>query len=168
MTDEKTLTALVEQVAARLLAVHGALVTAESCTGGWVGKACTDLPGSSRWFRGGAIVYDNELKTSLVGVLPETLARHGAVSEAAVLEMARGALERLGGTISVAVSGVAGPDGGTPEKPVGTVWFAWAVRRGEVLETTARHQLLGGDRDEVRRQSVAIALRGVLQRSGGG
>jgi len=167
MTDEKALTVLVQQVAARLLAMGGALVTAESCTGGWVGKACTDLPGSSRWFRGGAIVYDNELKTRLTGVQAATLERHGAVSEATVREMARGALERLGGTISVAVSGVAGPDGGTTDKPVGTVWFGWALRRGESLDITAEHHLLPGDRDDVRRESVALALRGVLQRSVG-
>jgi nicotinamide-nucleotide amidase len=79
--------------------------------------------------------------------------------------MARGALERLGGTIAVAVSGVAGPDGGTPQRPVGTVWFGWALRRGEVLEVTAEHHVLPGDRDDVRRESVALALRGVLQRS---
>jgi len=165
MTDEKTLTALVQQVAARLLAARGALVTAESCTGGWVGKACTDLPGSSQWFRGGAIVYDNDLKTRLVGVRQVTLERHGAVSEATVLEMARGALESLGGTISVAVSGVAGPDGGTPQKPVGTIWFGWALHRGEALEVTAEHHVLPGDRDDIRREAVALALRGVLQRS---
>jgi nicotinamide-nucleotide amidase len=165
MTDEKALTVLAQQVAARLLAVRGALVTAESCTGGWIGKVCTDLPGSSRWFRGGAIVYDNELKTRITGVQRATLERHGAVSEATVREMARGALEGLGGTISVAVSGVAGPDGGTPQRPVGTVWFGWALRRGEVLEVTAEHHVLPGDRDDVRRESVALALRGVLQRS---
>jgi len=165
MTNEKALTDLVRQVAAHLLAARGALVTAESCTGGWVGKACTDLPGSSQWYRGGAIVYNNELKTRLVGVQQATLERHGAVSEATVLEMARGALERLGGTISVAVTGVAGPDGGTPQKPVGTVWFGWARRRGDVLEVTAEQHVLPGDRDDIRRESVALALRGVLQRS---
>jgi nicotinamide-nucleotide amidase len=165
MTGEQGLATLVQEVATRLLAAGGMLVTAESCTGGWIGKACTDLPGSSRWFRGGAIVYGNELKTRLVGVREATLARHGAVSEATVREMAQGALERLGGSVSVAVSGVAGPDGGTPDKPVGTVWFGWATRRRESIDVTAEHRLLHGSRDDVRRQTVELALRGVLQRS---
>ena len=112
---------MIADVAGRLRATGRELVTAESCTGGWIAKACTDLPGSSRWFRGGAVVYGNELKTSLLGVRPDTLSRHGAVSEAVVREMAVGALERLGGDVAVAVSGIAGPDGGMPDKPVGTV-----------------------------------------------
>ena len=111
-----------------LLATRRHLVTAESCTGGWIAKACTDGPGSSQWFRGGAVVYTDELKIALLGVQPQTLAGHGAVSEATVRAMACGALERLGGDVAVAVSGIAGPDGGTPDKPVGTVWFGWAAR----------------------------------------
>src|SRR5262245_32222764 len=147
MTGEADLADLVQHVATRLLATHGSLVAAESCTGGWIGKACTDLQGSSRWFAGGAIVYANELKTRLVGVRETTLERDGAVSEATVREMARGALERLGGTISVAVSGVAGPDGGTVDKPVGTVWFAWAVKIGDAIQVATEHHLLRGSRD---------------------
>ena len=166
MSDDSTLTRLVQQVGTRLMAAGGSLVTAESCTGGWIGKVCTDLPGSSRWFRGSAIVYHDDLKVRLVAVQPATLEREGAVSEATVREMARGSLERLDGSISVAVSGVAGPDGGTPGKPVGTVWLGWAVRRGAEIDVTAEHHLLAGDRDAVRRQSVALALRGVLQRGG--
>ena len=165
MTLATELDDLVQRVASRLLEVRGTLVTAESCTGGWIGKVCTDLPGSSRWFRGGAIVYDNELKLGLVGVRAVTLDRHGAVSAEVVREMAAGALERLGGTIAVAVSGIAGPDGGSAEKPVGTVWFGWAVRRGDAVEVTSEHHRLPGDRDAVRRQSVVIALHGVLLRS---
>jgi nicotinamide-nucleotide amidase len=149
------------------LAAGGALVTAESCTGGWIGKACTDLPGSSRWFRGGAIVYDNELKTRLTGVQAATLERHGAVSEATAREMARGALEASRRDDQRRRERRRGPDGGTTDKPVGTVWFGWALRRGESLDITAEHHLLPGDRDDVRRESVALALRGVLQRSVG-
>lgn len=151
---------IIAQVAERLLLRHSQLVTAESCTGGWIAKACTDRPGSSQWFRGGAVVYTNELKTALLGVRTRTLAEAGAVSEATVREMALGALERLGGDVAVAVSGIAGPDGGTPDKPVGTVWFAWAVPARPVR--TARHRF-DGDRDAVRRQAVAVALQGVLE-----
>jgi nicotinamide-nucleotide amidase len=165
MSSEPGLTNLVQEVATRLLATSASLVTAESCTGGWIGKACTDLAGSSRWFSGGAIVYGNELKMRVLGVRDATLERHGAVSEATVREMARGALERLGGTIGVAVSGVAGPDGGTAAKPVGTVWFAWALRRGDAIDVAAEHHLLSGNRDDIRRRSVEIALLGVLQRT---
>jgi len=161
--SDAELVVLARGVADALLAGKEMLVTAESCSGGWIGKVCTDLPGSSSWFRGGAIVYDNELKTRMVGVSPATLARHGAVSEATVSEMARGALVSLGGTISVAVSGVAGPDGGTPDKPVGTVWFAWARQRNGRTVVVTRHRLLPGDRESVRRHTVDIALGGVSE-----
>lgn len=153
---------IIAEVAERLLAGGLQLVTAESCTGGWIAKACTDRPGSSQWFRGGAVVYANELKTVLLGVRPATLLAEGAVSEAVVRQMASGALERLGGDVAVAVSGVAGPDGGTAERPVGTVWFAWAARMAVgTTVRTARHRF-DGDRDRVRQQAVATALRGLL------
>ncbi len=138
------------------------LVTAESCTGGWIAKVCTDLPGSSRWFRGGAVAYSNELKMALLGVRPETLATEGAVSERVVREMALGALERLGGDVAVAVSGIAGPAGGAPGKPVGTVWLAWAVRGTGGPRVHAVEALFGGDRDRVRRLAVHRALAGLL------
>ena len=156
------LEALAGRVAAHLMALGHRLVTAESCTGGWIGKVCTDLPGSSRWFLGGAIVYGNGAKSELLGVDATVLESHGAVSEAAVRVMANGALQRVGGDVSVAVSGVAGPDGGTPEKPVGTVWFAWGRRHeGKVaVESAVEHFV--GDRESVRRQSVERALRGLL------
>jgi len=153
------LTRIIAEVAVRLLSRRRQLVTAESCTGGWIAKACTDRPGSSQWFRGGAVVYTNELKTALLGVQPRTLAEDGAVSEAAVREMAIGALDHLGGDVAVAVSGIAGPDGGTPDKPVGTVWFAWATSQ---KVRTERHRF-DGDREAVRRQAVAAALNGVLE-----
>jgi nicotinamide-nucleotide amidase len=153
---------LVAELAARLTERGQRLVTAESCTGGWVAKACTDRPGSSAWFLGGVVVYDNELKARLLGVAPATLASDGAVSEAVVTQMAIGALHRLGGDLSVAVSGIAGPDGGTAEKPVGTVWFAWAVRAGPDIEVRAKQERLPGGRDAVRRLAVQRALEGLL------
>jgi nicotinamide-nucleotide amidase len=154
---------MIAEVAAHLLAGGRQLVTAESCTGGWIAKACTDLPGSSRWFRGGAVVYDDGLKSSLLGVRRRTLAEQGAVSEATVREMATGALERLGGDVAVAVSGIAGPGGGTADKPIGTVWFGWATRTGAgIVVRTAQHRF-AGDREQVRREALMTALHGVLE-----
>jgi nicotinamide-nucleotide amidase len=138
------------------------LVTAESCTGGLVAGAITDVAGSSDWFDRGFVTYSNEAKVELLGVSPEALARSGAVSEATVREMAAGALARTRADIAVAVTGVAGPTGGTPEKPVGLVWFAWAVRGGPV---DAESRRFDGDRAKVRDASVGVALRGVLARA---
>jgi len=140
------------------------LVTAESCTGGLVAGAITDVAGSSDWFDRGFVTYSNEAKVELLGVSPETLARSGAVSEATVREMAAGALARTRADIAVAITGVAGPTGGTREKPVGLVWFAWAVRGGPV---DAESRRLDGDRAAVRDVSVGIALRGLLARAQG-
>lgn len=139
------------------------LVTAESCTGGWVAKAVTDIPGSSGWFRGALVAYDNSLKQDLLGVRPVTLEMHGAVSDATVQEMAIGALGLLGGDIAVAVSGIAGPDGGQPGKPVGTVWFGWAWRHGQAIHHRTRLKIIEGDRELVRRRSVHTALSGILE-----
>ncbi len=136
------------------------LATAESCTGGGVAQAVTDIPGSSEWFECGFVTYANQAKVEMLGVQPQTLRLHGAVSEATVREMAEGALQHSHADIALAVSGVAGPGGGTPEKPVGTVWFAWALRGGA---TEARKYLLSGDRAEVRAESVRIALQGLLE-----
>ena len=155
--------ALAQRVAERLLSTGRSLVVAESCTGGWIAKACTDLPGSSRWFLGGVVTYSDDLKVGLLGVSADTLRQQGAVSQAVVREMAVGALERLGGDISVAVSGIAGPDGGVPAKPVGTVWFAWAVRHADQLEVRTALERFDGDREAIRRQAVASALGGVLE-----
>ena len=155
--------ALAVRVAERLQGAGRSLVVAESCTGGWVAKSCTDLPGSSRWFLGGVVTYSDDLKMGLLGVSADTLRLQGAVSQAVVREMAVGALERLGGDISVAVSGIAGPDGGVPAKPVGTVWFAWAVRHADQLEVRTALERFDGDREAIRRQAVASALGGVLE-----
>lgn len=163
MLDDATLFALAEAVGRQLLAARRRLVTAESCTAGWVAKAITDVAGSSAWFDGGYVTYSNDAKVRDLGVSPATLAAHGAVSEAVVREMAGGALQRAGADVAVATSGIAGPDGGVPGKPVGTVWFACSVRRGGVVETTVRRQLFPGDREAVRRASVHHALELVLE-----
>jgi nicotinamide-nucleotide amidase len=155
--------ALAVRVADRLLGQGRRLVVAESCTGGWVAKACTDVAGSSQWFLGGAVAYGNDVKAGVLGVRAETLCQEGAVSQAVVREMAGGALERFGGDVALAVSGIAGPDGGSPGKPVGTVWFAWSVRHDDRLEVRTALEQFAGDREAVRRQAVACALRGVLE-----
>jgi nicotinamide-nucleotide amidase len=134
------------------------LVTAESCTGGWIAQCVTMVPGSSEWFERGFVTYTNVAKAEMLGVLDATLRENGAVSEQTVREMAAGALRRSHAQVAVAVSGVAGPGGGSPDKPVGTVCLAWAVRDGRALERTVK---LPGDRDAVRRQSVVAALEGV-------
>jgi nicotinamide-nucleotide amidase len=154
---------LATKVGAALLDAEQRLVTAESCTGGWIAKALTDVPGSSNWFLGGIVAYSNTLKQSLLGVLPSTLRAHGAVSEATAREMAIGALETLGGQVAVAVTGIAGPDGAQPGKPVGTVWFGWAWRAHGEIETRVALETFSGDREAVRRQTVARVLSELLR-----
>jgi len=144
----------------RALVVRRARVaTAESCTGGWIAKALTDVPGSSQWFDSGVVAYSNAAKDALLGVPADLIAREGAVSEAVVRAMAEGARGELGVDLAVAVSGVAGPDGGSADKPVGTVWLAWATPR----DTVAERRVFGGDREAVRRQSVALAIERLLE-----
>ncbi|MDF5702957.1 nicotinamide-nucleotide amidase [Aeromonas hydrophila subsp. hydrophila] len=133
--------------------------TAESCTGGGVATAITDIAGSSGWFDRGFVTYTNEAKQQMLGVSGESLEQHGAVSEAVVLEMARGALAHSSAAISVAISGIAGPGGATEGKPVGTVWFAWADSNGRHQSLLARFD---GDRRQVRQQAVRQALSGLL------
>lgn len=145
---------------ARLIAHNQTLVSAESCTGGFIAKTVTDVTGSSEWFESGLVAYSYEAKQGLLGVRPETLLTHGAVSEATVLEMVSGALTRSGAAIAVAVTGIAGPGGGTKEKPVGTVWLAWKRRGGYPL---MRCFHFDGDRDAVRRHTVKAALEGLLK-----
>jgi nicotinamide-nucleotide amidase len=154
---------LAAAVGARLVALNATLVTAESCTGGWIAKACTDVAGSSGWLLGGIVAYSNALKGALLGVPEIMLAEHGAVSEPVVRAMAQAALQRTGATVAVAVSGVAGPTGGTPAKPVGTVWFAWAWREpGDSFRAEAQHVILSGGREDIRRRTVQHALRRLL------
>lgn len=141
-----------------LLAGRHMLVTAESCTGGWIAKCMTDVAGSSAWFDCGMAAYSYEAKQALLGVRPQTLEQHGAVSRECVVEMVSGALVHSGASIAVAVTGIAGPGGGSDDKPVGTVWIGWK-RRGGYARAEVFH--FEGDRDAVRRQTVATALRGI-------
>jgi nicotinamide-nucleotide amidase len=163
MKSDAALLSLGTKVGAWLLERKLQIVTAESCTGGWIGKALTDISGSSAWYRGGVVSYSNALKESVLQVRSTTLATHGAVSEATAREMATGALEAFGGNIAIAVTGVAGPDGGSALKPVGTVWFAWAVgaASGNASVRVAR-EVFAGDREAVRRAAVERALNEIF------
>ena len=155
-----TLTTLAALVGARLRAKTMMLATAESCTGGWVAQALTAIGGSSEWFERGFVTYSDASKKEMLGVSAHTLAAHGAVSEQTACEMAAGALQRSRAQVAVAITGIAGPTGGSPQKPVGTVCFAWAAENRAVSAVTRRFD---GDRESVRRQSVIAALQGVLE-----
>ena len=159
--DDNELQRMAERLGARLRDARHMLVTAESCTGGWIAKVVTDIPGSSDWFDCGMATYSYEAKQAMLGVRPETLEFHGAVSRETVLEMVAGALVHSGAGVAVAVTGIAGPSGGTEDKPVGTVWIAWKRRGGYPL-AEAFH--FDGDREAVRRQTVAAVLGGLLER----
>ncbi len=135
------------------------LATAESCTGGWVAQAITSVSGSSEWFERGFVTYTNISKREMLGVKTTILSRHGAVSEETARAMAEGALANSHAQIAIAITGIAGPSGGTPEKPVGTVCFAWAGRKRDTVST--KHQF-SGDREGIRRQAVTTALQGLL------
>jgi nicotinamide-nucleotide amidase len=135
------------------------LAVAESCTGGWIAKALTDVAGCSQWFEGGVVSYSNAAKTELLGVPADVLAAYGAVSEDTVRAMVDGARRRFGADLAVAVSGIAGPGGGTQDKPVGTVHFAWASPTGIV----AARRIFAGSRESVRRQTVALALERLIE-----
>lgn len=161
MTDtEDAIADLVAELAVALPARGETLAAAESCTGGWIAKCCTDVAGSSAWFERGFVTYSNAAKSGMLGVPAALIESEGAVSEAVVAAMATGALARSLADVAVAVSGIAGPDGGTEDKPVGTVWFAWAAD-GDVA---TERRVLAGDREAVRRASVAVALSGLCDR----
>ena len=147
------------QLAALLSAQQRMLATAESCSGGLIAAACTDLAGSSTWFERGFVTYSNIAKTQMLGVDAQLIATHGAVSEPVARAMAQGALQHSLAQVSVAVTGVAGPSGGSADKPVGTVWLAWGV--GDAVSSEVQH--FSGNRDEVRRQTVKAALEGLLR-----
>jgi len=157
--DDSALHELAEQVGSRLRANRQMVCTAESCTGGWIAKMITDIPGCSDWFDCGLAAYSYEAKQALLGVRQETLTQFGAVSRETVLEMVSGALITSGASLAVAVTGIAGPTGGTPEKPVGVVWVGWK-RRGRYPVAQAFN--FKGDREAIRRQTVAVALQGLL------
>ena len=151
----------IEKLASKLVEMDLTVATAESCTGGGIGAAFTDLAGSSAWFNGGIISYTNEAKQHLLGVSEQTLIDHGAVSEEVVQQMVVGACRQLNTDMAVAVSGVAGPDGGSVEKPVGTVWIAWA-KGGSEGQITSRCFLFEGGRQAVREATVEAAVAGIL------
>lgn len=156
--SEAELETLAAEVGRALRQRDWRLATAESCTGGWIAQVSTAIAGSSEWFERGFVTYSNAAKQEMLGVRAETLTQHGAVSEATVREMAAGVLAASRAQVAVAVSGVAGPGGGTAEKPVGTVWIAWAGPAGVV----ATHCHFAGDRHAIRAQTVQRALEGIL------
>jgi nicotinamide-nucleotide amidase len=157
--DDKQLYQLAARVGQALKAKGMMMATAESCTGGWIAQAVTAVPGSSQWFERGFVTYTYISKREMLGVKPETLDVHGAVSEQTVREMTQGALARSHAQVAVSVSGTAGPSGGTVQKPVGTVCFGWGAIDG-ALQSAVVH--FDGDREAVRRQAVAYALERVL------
>ena len=166
MADHEAIKKLAEALVDELASLSKAVSTAESCAGGWIAKAITDIPGSSAVFGYGIVSYSNGAKESLLGVQNQTLEDHGSVSEPVVREMAEGSLHLSGADIGVAVSGIAGPDGGSKDKPVGTVWFAWAVREGGKITTQTCSEHFDGDRDLIRELTVVHALQGVMDRIG--
>jgi nicotinamide-nucleotide amidase len=157
---DSELAALSQRVGERLRQQRATLATAESCTGGWTAQVVTHTAGSSEWFERGFVTYSNAAKHDMLGVSPATLAAHGAVSVETAAEMAAGALAHSAATVSLAITGVAGPGGGSAEKPVGTVCFAWCRRGQTPLTAQARFD---GDREAIRRQSVVQALDGLLR-----
>lgn len=158
--NDSELDTLARAAGAALAGRGWCMATAESCTGGWIAEAVTAISGSSAWFDRGFVTYSNAAKIDMLGVSPATLTAHGAVSEATALEMVAGALERSLADIAVAVSGIAGPSGGTPDKPVGLVCLAWATRNVPARALTLR---FAGDRYAVRRQTVLRALQGIVE-----
>ncbi len=155
---------LAARVGRRLLDDERSVTTAESCTGGWIAKAMTDIAGSSAWFVEGFVTYSNEAKVRRLGVPRSVLEGQGAVSEATVRAMATGALLRTEAHLAVAVTGIAGPGGAVPGKPVGTVWIGWAQRHGRGIRVAVKLHRFRGDREAVRRKTVRAALRGLLHR----
>lgn len=158
---DDTLYSLAERVGHRLKQIRIQLATAESCTGGGIAQAITAVPGSSQWFDRGFVTYSNEAKHDMLGVPVSLIDAEGAVSEAVVKAMAQGAIDKSRAHVSIAVSGIAGPDGGTADKPVGLVWIAWGQKRGYVEAQAFQFQ---GDREQVRYDAMAVALEGLLQR----
>lgn len=156
--SDAELTRLASELGKRLNPRRWTVATAESCTGGWIAKALTDVPGSSQWFGAGFVTYSNRAKMELLDVPAELIEAHGAVSAPVARAMAAGARTRVGAEVTAAVSGVAGPGGGSADKPVGTVWFAWANLDGIRAETYH----YAGSRDDIRRLAVAEALRGLI------
>ncbi|MFM9834497.1 MAG: CinA family protein [Methylophilaceae bacterium] len=158
--DEQDVLTLVTELGVALKAQNLMLALAESCTGGMAAEAVTSVAGSSTWFERGFVTYSNVSKTEMLGVSTETITTFGAVSEETAREMALGALKHSHADVAISITGIAGPDGGTPEKPVGTVCFAWARKNHPISSTTNK---ISGDRREIRHQSTATALGGLLK-----
>jgi nicotinamide-nucleotide amidase len=163
-SDDSGLARLAARLGRKLLHGSRRVTTAESCTGGWIAKTLTDISGSSRWFGEGFVVYGNEAKAKRLGVPRALLESDGAVSEAVARAMAEGALRRSGADVAVAVTGIAGPDGAVPGKPVGTVWFCWTEKRRGRVHSRAERKRFRGDREAVRRKTVRWALMRLLSR----
>jgi nicotinamide-nucleotide amidase len=161
---DRTILYVAERIGRRLHQRAQFVTTAESCTGGWVAKALTDVAGSSEWFAEGFVTYSNEAKMRTLAVPQAVLKREGAVSEAVARAMAAGALERTGAHVAVAVTGIAGPGGAVPGKPVGTVWFCWAQKRGSRVHFRVERKRFRGNREIVRRSAVRWALARLLVR----
>jgi nicotinamide-nucleotide amidase len=159
---DRDLARLAARVGRHLLESRRDVAAAESCTGGWIAKALTDIAGSSQWFVEGFVTYSNESKALRLGVPRSVLRSDGAVSEATVRAMAAGALRRTGAQLAVAVTGIAGPGGAVPGKPVGTVWLGWAERHGRAIRVAVQLKHFHGDREAVRRKTVRVALEGLL------
>jgi len=161
---DKKLTLLVDHLAQLLVKADKKLTVAESCTGGWVAKVLTDLAGSSDWFERGFVTYSNQAKYEMLGVSELTLETHGAVSQETVTEMATGALKNSHADFSLSISGIAGPGGGSTDKPVGLVWFSWATKDNDGLKTLASEkQIFDGDRESIRFQSVEYVLTEIIK-----
>ena len=154
------MSSVVVELAQRLIALKWMMCTAESCTGGMIAARCTDLAGSSAWFERGFVTYANEAKAQMLGVPLDLITAHGAVSESVARAMALGAIYRSSAQVSVAVTGVAGPSGGSPDKPVGTVWLSWCIQG--VVSVQLQH--FDGDRSQIRLATTAHALEGLLER----
>ena len=162
MNDEQILVQRSTELGKYLSDAGLSVTTAESCTGGWIAKVITDIAGSSAYFQRGFVTYSNDAKHTMIGVSEQTLNVSGAISEAVVCEMAAGALKTADADLAVSVSGIAGPDGGSADKPVGTVWFGWAWHENGELETAARQYCFQGDRNAVRCQAVLKSLDGLI------
>ncbi len=164
MAEIESIGTLSEALVSELIESGRSVSVAESCTGGWIAKALTDIAGSSQCFGYGIVSYSNGAKESMLGVNPASLNEHGAVSDEVVREMAEGVINLSGADYAVAVSGIAGPDGGTEEKPVGTVWFGWAVRNKKKTSIDTQKHIIKGDREAVRTRTVIIAMQGIRER----
>ncbi len=164
VNDDRHLGRLAVRVGRHLQASRRLVATAESCTGGWIAKSLTDIAGSSAWVLEGFVTYSNQAKLRALKVPRRVLESHGAVSEPVARAMARGALQQSGAHLAVAVTGIAGPGGAVPGKPVGTVWLAWAMRRGRRIHVDAEVRHFRGDRESVRRKTVRSAMTGLLAR----